>query len=87
MPSELKPCPFCGGEADVWSNENEQVSYRAFGYGTRGYPTWFKCYCKKCGAVGATIHIEKDCQNNSAYERWAREDAIKAWNRRVDNAD
>lgn len=79
---ELKPCPFCGGEADVCDNRNEQVSYRAFGYGTRGFPTWYRCYCKKCGAVGATAHIEEGCRNNTTYERWARGEAIEAWNRR-----
>lgn len=81
--TELKPCPFCGGEADILDNRNEHVSYRAFGYGIRAYPTWYKCYCKKCGAVGATIHIEKGCENNSFYEKHAKEEAIKAWNRRA----
>lgn len=83
--AELKSCPFCGGEADILDNRNEQVSYRAFGYGTRGYPTWYKCYCKNCGATGAISRIEKGCEMNKTYEKWAKEKAIEAWNRRCDN--
>lgn len=79
---KLRKCPFCGGEADIFDNSNEEVNYRAFGYGIRGYPTWYKCYCKECGATGSTVHIEKGCENNKIYEKWAKEKAIEAWNRR-----
>ena len=53
--NELKPCPFCGGEASV-------------GVGDFG---GMVCYCKKCFSQG------KECEPEA--------EAIKAWNRRVDN--
>lgn len=68
--AKLKPCPFCGGIADVMNNENETVNYRAFGYGTRGYATWYICYCKECGATGQTAidawnrRLESEVQND-----------------------
>ena len=80
---KLLNCPFCGGEAEVMDNADEQVSYRAFGYGTRGYPTWYKCYCTRCGAMGEISRIEKGCEMNTTYERWAKERAIEKWNTRI----
>ena len=80
--AELKPCPFCGGEADVMNNENETVNYRAFGFGARGYATWYKCYCKTCGATGATAKVEKGCEFNTFWQKDAKNNAINAWNRR-----
>ena len=54
MPNELKPCPFCGGEAKV--NEFNDVFFVA---------------CVVCQSE--TIWFETP------------EEAIEAWNRRVDN--
>lgn len=83
--SELKPCPFCGGKASVMDNANEEVSYGAFGYGTRGYPTWYRCYCTECGAAGEPVRIEKGGENNTFYEKYTKEKAIEAWNRRAND--
>ena len=82
---ELKPCPFCGGEADVWSNENEMVNYRAFGYGARGYATRYKCYCKRCGATGQTVQVEKGCEFNTFWQKDTKTKAIEVWNRRCND--
>ncbi len=71
---ELKPCPFCGNEVKV-----------------RKIPLWYgnghgykDCYefdiqCKKCGCR-IDFH-----ENDSIYrsEEKAKENAIKAWNRRM----
>lgn len=73
MENELKSCPFCGGEADVW------VKYGRYG--------WFAvCECSVCSASGKTFSIGKDCpeeweETNAAVR------AKKAWNRRCSDAE
>lgn len=52
---KIKPCPFCGGEADV--------DIGNFG--------GMVCYCKQCFSQGKQCNTE--------------EEAIEAWNRRIDN--
>ena len=53
--TELKPCPFCGGAAELYS-------------------AWYfrDVYCTVCGARTHLVHKTDD-------------DAIAAWNRRVNN--
>lgn len=69
--AELKPCPFCGGEA--------QIRYTGKGSGSKGYtsniymrsePGFVRCL--KCNTT--TGIRTKVCR------------AIEAWNRRADNA-
>lgn len=45
MATELKPCPFCGGKADV--------------YAVTEYPHRVNIRCVKCGMSGATYTNEK----------------------------
>ena len=53
--SELKPCPFCGGEADwFWDGINQR----------------WQIHCEDCTAVISCDGLE---------------DAIEAWNRRVED--
>lgn len=67
--SELKPCPFCGGEADLWSNE-----------GRNGY--FVRCECAVCGSktksffMGPHLPLE---WGKTLEAEMARE----AWNRRI----
>ena len=71
--SELKPCPFCGGEAKL------EKSTRAF---VGGKST--KCslvHCSKCNARTAKFDITD--YGRSSHSLAARLDAIEAWNRRV----
>ena len=68
MTDELKPCPFCGGEAKL-----------KHGYRRKGEKFGNKAYvqCKKCGCKTLLY-------SQSAYERWQTVDeiAIHAWNQR-----
>ena len=69
--AELKPCPFCGGEADTYDYVAVRDIYDA---GTLGYVdtevyTKYGCGCHVCGAMVA--------------EQMSKEKAIEAWNRRA----
>lgn len=65
--AELKPCPFCGGEAG---------SVKVVGLGVAYVE------CKVCGAmVGRTRKIISTRCGNLHYT--TREEAIEAWNRRA----
>ena len=75
--NELKPCPFCGNEVEV---EKIPLWY-GNGHGYSGCYE-FKIKCENCGC---TVNQPK---NDSIYrsEEEARENAIKAWNRRMPSA-
>ena len=47
MPNELKPCPFCGGEAVV-TTKTERI------YNT--FETFFLVRCKSCGCETSTSY-------------------------------
>lgn len=72
MNKELKPCPFCGGEAKqdvfVYKNADDSYDYEAV------------IFCKSCVAVmhGASQYDYDDFSDD------AINDLIEAWNRRVD---
>ena len=67
---ELKPCPFCGGDAKLWSH------VECYGHGDFVEETAVAC-CK-CGAMGQTLSA---WMVPNGEERVAN--AVKAWNRRV----
>lgn len=76
---KLKPCPFCGGEANV-----EQTTY-----GTTDLSSvrlQFAIRCKKCGATApnANGYIAINLSSNGELNAWHddRNPAIAAWNRR-----
>lgn len=73
--SELKPCPFCGGEAELFSYEDEQVIYDSttLGYVDTEYFTKYGCGCTLCGCIIA--------------EMMSEERAVEAWNRRVEESN
>lgn len=74
--TELKPCPFCGGEACF--KDGEPITYGRYEV---------LVICKKCSAsvVGvATINFRTEHKSCNGYNL-AKEQATKAWNRRADN--
>ena len=56
--AELKPCPFCGGEADIIDNE---------------YYVDVSCRNYRCRGFADSLMFESE------------EEAIEAWNRRVED--
>lgn len=79
--TELKPCPFCGGEARI-----EQTAY-----GTTDHSSvrlQFAIRCKECGASApnADGYIAINLSSNGEVNIWHddRSKAIAAWNRRAD---
>lgn len=70
---ELKPCPFCGGEAEI----NKKPLWR----GNHGYKGCYEfvAVCKKCGCK--VDHIKNDSIYRSEEE--AQENVINAWNKRA----
>lgn len=74
---ELKPCPFCGGEAEICSAfENKFL-------GKYWYVRCKSCY-SRCSNAYESI---RELKPNQEYEaiKGAWDQVIKAWNRRTSN--
>lgn len=67
MKTELKPCPFCRGEAEL----EEFEPHKHFFVELPEYPGGAMITCQKCGG------------RLSFSEKGAKEKVIKAWNTRV----
>lgn len=74
---ELKPCPFCGGEAEVHMCDGAGMYHTKLGENVKvlwGRPLTHKMIiCKKCG-----IRTKAYLTDNGVF---------KAWNRRADHED
>lgn len=72
MEEKLKPCPFCGDEAQLWRNWNRRSK------------VWFYyCKCELCGAQSTTI---TSSDPGISEPDWKGSDALRArraWNRRA----
>lgn len=84
MPTELKPCPFCGNEIDIvilddefniHDKEYENEPYSGLQYGL-SHETRYNPDCPI--ATG-------DDELLGCYGYDTKEEAIEAWNRRADN--
>ena len=70
MNKTLKPCPFCGGEAELVESD----------YGM--YMTGYAVYCKHCCTkVGVTGRLGEAYEWTPIYD--TESEAIAAWNQRV----
>ena len=70
--SELKPCPFCGGEVRIFYTMKI------------GIPTGDDG-CQATARCSNTLHCGAEIQRWAARKDWARESAVNAWNRRANN--
>lgn len=72
MSEELKPCPFCGGEAKIKAaNKNY------------GFTIWCQC---ECGArtVGYCPYTDNEDSSLESIES-CKNSAVEVWNRRANN--
>ena len=79
----LKPCPFCGGDAE----------FRQTAYGTaegNSVKLTFRVECKKCSATApksyGSVSINFGIEGLLNIWHDDREQAVKEWNRRADDA-
>ena len=67
MPIELKPCPFCGGEAEIMSNLSHNIY-------------WVQC--TNCiSMMGRDEMVWSAVRGEMIFNK--EENAVEAWNRRV----
>lgn len=78
--AELKPCPFCGGEAKVaLVRPNFMLKKLHNRYVAAG--------CPSCGAATRLFWANNKTKSpliNEAHENGAKKEAAEAWNRRDD---
>lgn len=58
--TELKPCPFCGGEAIIWETE------RFLGKGLYYYP---RCRTENCVGNNGWVHFVTKTEATKAWHR------------------
>lgn len=63
MNEELKPCPFCGGEA--------VMQKRVGATGRDGYKV-YRIYCSKCGVIQCDMEYYSERDAISAWNRRAK---------------
>ena len=68
--TDLKPCPFCGGEAEISYYATEQSNLPAGRF----------VECVSCAATGPSFEIQGDAPDRDEY---TQAEAAAAWNRRA----
>lgn len=77
MTEELLPCPFCGGEDIRISDKTTTIN--------RVRKRHVACYCNACHCYGSRIIGKEESDYPYKAIDGTREEAIKAWNTRVEN--
>lgn len=73
--NKLKPCPFCGSEASIKTDELKNVPDDDAFYSY--------VICEKCGSTGQIIVSINEYGKHIGIEKTTAQ-AIEAWNRRVE---
>ena len=74
MMTDLKPCPFCGGEAEIYPEVDRIM-------GKFWYIRCKKCYCRGTGIYESGRKLEPQEEHAAITGAWKK--AIEAWNRRA----
>lgn len=73
MEINLKPCPFCGGAADLVTNWSDRAKARFY---------WVEC--DTCGGRGATKSEAEWNPQTPCFDGLIALKAARAWNRRTE---
>lgn len=78
MNEKLKPCPFCGGEAEIYPEVDRTM-------GKFWYIRCKRCYSRGSGIYESVRELEPEEEHAAITGAW--EKATEAWNRRVIKCD
>ena len=76
MSEELKPCPFCGGEAEIRTRKVHHSDW--FG---KNYRAMYRARCKSCGATVGKLAACEYHRDERTGSEWG---AIVEWNARAE---
>ena len=71
MTYDIKPCPHCAGQSELWYNYSRKIN---------GYFIFVKC--SLCGAQGR-IYMSRESPEQSDWDLNQCRYAVEAWNQRV----
>lgn len=80
MEKDVKNCPFCGGEADLFKEFKVDKNDPDNQFAMNGYAIF--CKCEVCGARGKEF-ISLESPDDEDWNNMACRDAIRAWNTRI----
>lgn len=79
---ELKPCPFCGGNAKVSVRQMEYYGQNCLG--SKKIKFGAQAICQSCYARGPLMHMTSTTPLADTTIAWLNTYAAKAWNWRTD---